>query len=124
MYVNYIKPYQSKVWKHLLILGFSLFLLSSTLQTRDFQTKKEHMEVCSKQKVLNKPEYDLYFIFFVATFCFDDSFAHFDILSVRFMRLSPGMVFNEQLHLVKSLGLGLESLALLLCLRPAVVVQS
>lgn len=39
---------------------------------------KEHIWNCVVNiKVLNKPEFVLYFILFkVATFCFDDSFAH------------------------------------------------
>lgn len=39
---------------------------------------KEHIwNYVTNKKVLNKPEYILYFRFFkVATFCFDDSFAH------------------------------------------------
>ena len=72
-------PYQSKVWTHLLIQLFSLFLLFSTLEinTEDINTMKEHIwNYIVNKNVLNKPEYVLYFRFFeVATFCFD-SFAH------------------------------------------------
>ena len=55
------------------------------------------------KKVLKNPEYDLYYRFFrVAPFCLDDSFVHSWLLSVSFMRSSPGMVFNEHVRLVKS----------------------
>ncbi len=48
------------------------------MNTEHIRTVKEHIwnHVVSK-KVLNKPEYVLYFRFFkVAPFCFVDSFAH------------------------------------------------
>ena len=78
-------------------------------------------DVIVNKKVLNNPEYDLYFRFFkVAPFCLDDSFAHSWLLSVSFMRSSPGMVFNEHVCLVKSPFV--ELLAFLMCLRPSVVL--
>ena len=60
--------------------GFSLFLLCSILyiNTEDIRTMEEHIwNYVVNKKVLNKPEYVIYFRFFkVATFCFDDSFAN------------------------------------------------
>ena len=71
---------QSKVWTHSHSVVFLYSFLFSTLQinTEYIKTMKEHIwnDVVNK-KVLNKPEYVLYFRFFKeATFCFDESFAH------------------------------------------------
>ena len=61
----------------MVFLYFSFF---STLQINieDIKIMKEHIwNYVVNKKMLNKPEYVLYFRFFkVATFCFDDSFEH------------------------------------------------
>ena len=68
---------------------FRYFLFCSTwTNIQDIETMKEQiLNYVVNKKMLNKPEYVLYFRFFkVATFCCDDSFDTFGILSSSFTR--------------------------------------